>query len=474
MSEVYFHNYRIDPDTRYFLYIGELKNYGLNIFLKDALTRLQDHPFDFIAIVPDILEQYDYANVAVINPIAREKFLNIKQKYSCRVPGPTFMQAVSESPHVIKLIKDLLTRQGRVYVYMYESYREMTLDDMDGVSILGPSSRVANRLNNKIYQYENFQDVAPIPEFEVCRGLDDLRSKTEKLWPVWTDGIFVTTAYSAAGTNSVIARSWSDIGAKFKTGDYVYLISRYRPHRYDPTVLAVVANPSDVYVAGVADQRIEGGNRFTGSTYPSVLLPDLQTELYTLTRRVGCRLAQEGYRGIFGCDYIIDAQNNILFVEVNARKQGTTLEFCCTLEQLLPPGAPMLPELEYHAVVANRFPDNTQEPPVGLEGGIYWGTYNLKLTKDACVAGFMPFCGDERQCFGLAAREKVSRQFVILEHIGNDFVIAAGSFLGRIVALGQDHRSVQQGLAQGKKMLEATISRGWKTPAEEVTAKAVE
>jgi len=63
MSEVYFHNYRIDPDARYFLYIGELKNYGLNIFLKEALTRLHDRPFDFIAIVPDILEQYDYANV---------------------------------------------------------------------------------------------------------------------------------------------------------------------------------------------------------------------------------------------------------------------------------------------------------------------------------------------------------------------------------------------------------------------------
>ena len=60
--------------------------------------------------------------------------------------------------------------------------------------------------------------------------------------------------------------------------------------------------------------------------------------------------------------------------------------------------------------------------------------------------------------FQQATREKLTRQFVILEHIGNDFVIAAGSFLGRIVALGQNHESVRQGLQQGKRMLETTIA----------------
>ena len=458
MTEVYFHNTRIDPGTQYFIYIGELKNYGLNFFLKEALARIHNGPVDFIAIVPDILEQYDYANVIVINPLAQEKFFNVRQKYSCRVPGPTFMRAVSESPTVVKLIRRLLERQDKVYMYMYESLKEMSLDDIDGVHILGPKSLVAHTLNNKICQYENFGEAVPIPEFAVCRGLDDLQTTTDTLWDAWKDGIFVTTAYSAAGTNSLVARSWNEIGAKFTTGDYLYLASRYRPHRYDPTVLAVVANENDVYVAGVADQRIEGGNRFTGSTYPSVLSEALQTQLYAMTRRVGRKLGQAGYRGIFGCDYVVDDNNDILFVEVNARKQGTTLEFCCTLEQLLPPGAPMLPELEYYAVTANCFPDGARELPPGHDGGICWGTYNFKLTEETSVTGCMPYCGDERQCFRRAVQEKLSRQFVILEHIGHDFVIAAGSFLGRIVALGQDHDSVRQGLLQGKQMLEGTIA----------------
>ena len=39
MPSIYYSNFNIAEDTDYFLYIGELKNYGLNQFLKEALTR---------------------------------------------------------------------------------------------------------------------------------------------------------------------------------------------------------------------------------------------------------------------------------------------------------------------------------------------------------------------------------------------------------------------------------------------------
>ena len=52
--DVYFQNYHLEPGTQYFLYIGELKNYGLSIFLKDALSRIFNCPVDFIAVVPEV------------------------------------------------------------------------------------------------------------------------------------------------------------------------------------------------------------------------------------------------------------------------------------------------------------------------------------------------------------------------------------------------------------------------------------
>ncbi len=71
MSDIYFSNFQLEEDTEYFLYIGELKNYGLNTYLKEALSHIFSRKFDFIAIIPDIFEQYDYENLIVINPHAR-------------------------------------------------------------------------------------------------------------------------------------------------------------------------------------------------------------------------------------------------------------------------------------------------------------------------------------------------------------------------------------------------------------------
>ncbi|MBW2603667.1 MAG: hypothetical protein JRE28_05030 [Deltaproteobacteria bacterium] len=68
MSDIYFSNFQLEEDTEYFFYIGELKNYGLNTYLKEALSHIFSRKFDFISIVPDIFEQYDYENLIVINP----------------------------------------------------------------------------------------------------------------------------------------------------------------------------------------------------------------------------------------------------------------------------------------------------------------------------------------------------------------------------------------------------------------------
>ena len=457
MAKNYFENYRIDPDTHYFIYIGELKNYGLNNYLKQAMSRIHKRPVDFIAVVPDVLNQYDYENIIVINPVTMVKSIFDKQRYSCRVSAPVFMQAVSENPHIVRLIHRLLEQQDHLYLYMYESLPEMTLDSIPGVSILGPKSQIARRWNNKIYQYKTLSAHVPIPDWKVCQGMEALYLTTKGLWEPWEDGIFVTTPFSAAGMNSVIAHSFRDITGKFSITDQNYLISRFLPHAYDPTILALAANENDIYIAGIADQRIEGGNRFTGSTFPSALPQQTQEQLYTMTRKIGRIMASEGYRGIFGCDYIVDEQGRIHFLEVNARKQGTTLEFCCTLEKILPAECPILPELEYIAVTQNRLPRKCQEVPPGLDPGLCWGTYNYKLTQDVSVCGFMPATGGERNAFSKVYQNRLSRNYIVLEHIGNDFVIAKGSFLGRIVAVGKTMTDVIQGLDQGKKLLESTI-----------------
>lgn len=457
MSKIYFSNFQLEDDTEYFLYIGELKNYGLNQFLKESLSRIHNKKFEFISVVPDVFEQYNYANIIVINPNLETYACQYGSNVSCRVSLSDFAVAVSNSDRIRALIETLLKRQEHLYLYMFESLADLTLDEIPGVSILGPDRQIAQRMNNKTIQATGLQSVVPYVDFKICNGLEELLTATDELWSRWVDGIFVTLEYSAAGVNSIVAFSREDIEKKFTQQNATYLITRFVPHQWDPTVLAVAVNENEVYIAGVADQRIENGNRFTGSTFPSVLPPSVIGELKEHTRAVGRWLAAQGYRGIFGCDYIVTRDNVIHFLEINARKQGTTLEFCCTLEHLLPKGSPSLPELEYFAVVEGLLPANAIEPKTDAEQHLHWGTYNYKLHSNVITSNYIPQNSQEREAFAKISDGRLKKDFLILEHVGSDFVVAKGSFLARIVALGYDHQSVTQGLKQGQGTIELTF-----------------
>lgn len=458
MSCNYFSNFQLEEDLTYFFYIGELKNYGLNIFLKEALSRIYNKPFDFIAIVPDVLEQYNYKNIIAINPqlnTCRERF---NANVSCRVTAKEFIQTVSQDTEIRELVEKIAQKQKGAFLYMYESIAEMTLDEIEGVSILGPEKEIARQANNKSHQMQSLKDLVPVVEFKTCDGYKNLLDTCESLFNNWTDGIFITKEYSAAGINSTIAHSIQDIRDKFDGQDVPYLITRFVPHTHDPTVLGVVANPDEIYIAGVADQCIQNGNRFTGSTFPSILSSKVQDELIDHTRKVGSWLAGQGYRGIFGCDYIVTESGEIRFLEINARKQGTTLEFCCTLEQNLPDGSPMLPELEYYAVQHGKFPENAIEPELNLKN-IHWGTYNYKIHQPVMTSGYIPHGVWERESFAKIGANELVKDYLIMEHTGSDLFVTEGSFIARVVALGHDHQSVAQGIEQGRKIIELTFNK---------------
>jgi hypothetical protein len=456
MKDIFHSEYILESNVEYFLYIGELKNYFLNSFLAESLSRIHSRKFDFIAIVPDVHEKYFQKNLIVLNPDAQTILREQGYRVCCRLPGREFMSAVSKNEFIIDLVQRLKSKQDQVFIYMYESLPEMTLDKIPGVSILGPDSFTAHEINNKIYQFNRLSEILPMPEHRICDNLETLINDSARLLKVWTDGIFVTEEYSAAGAKSIVAHAIDEIKDKFQEKKRRYLISRFIPHKYDPTVLAVAANENDVYVAGVADQRIEQENRFTGSTFPTELSEEITNQLVRCTRKAGKWLASNGYRGIFGCDFIVDNSDNILFLEVNARKQGTTMEFCCTLEQSLPANAPNLPELEYFAVTQKKFPDNTVEL-FGNPKNIHWGTYNYKIPRMVRTKFHIPQQIIEREAFKKIADGEVSKDYIVLEHTGSDFIVAQGAFVGRIVALGSDSASVKEGIAEGRKILEKSI-----------------
>jgi len=275
MSKVIYQNYEYNPDNYYFLYIGELKCYGLNTFLQDALTKIKGKDVNFISIVPDVFEQYNYENIIVLNPLAEDFCHRSGRQITCRLSGKQFVQEVCSNTHVLKLIEDIISSQKELYIYMYESLPELTLTQIKGVQLLGPDPGLASKLNNKIYQYNILKNVVPLPEHHICQDLDEVQKIVPLISSKWQEGIFISQEYSAAGSNSAIVFSSFELKNKFKDKGGPFLVTKYIPHKYDPTVLAVVANENDVFIAGIADQNIEDGNKFTGRPVTELICNDV-------------------------------------------------------------------------------------------------------------------------------------------------------------------------------------------------------
>jgi hypothetical protein len=390
--------------------------------------------------------------------MARELFREKKRKVSFRIPYRTFASLVSASEVINELVRQLLDKQGHVFIHVFESVPELTLALIPGVRILGPSGHIAHIWNNKLYQLQRLKGCAPIIDYRVCQDAVDMLETARELWNQWPDGLFISQPYSAAGVNSFVAKSQEEIEDKAGHLRGKFFISRYIPHVSDPTVLGIVANAQDVFIAATADQEIQDGNKFRGSTFPSALPQETQQELREITRRIGQTMGRSGYRGIFGCDFIVDAAGRIFFVEVNARKQGTTMEMCCTLENALPPETPGLLELEYHAVMFDRFPDNKTELKEILNG-ICWRTFNFKLEQEAETDHIVPVDEDERTLFRQVVCEGQEHGVIVVEHVGGKQAVMPGTFLGRVVAVARDRCFLEADIRLGIEQLTDSIHK---------------
>lgn len=453
MDDVLFDSVRLEPGREYFLYIGELKTRCLNPFVREGLARRFGRPFAAVSICPDALTEYPFEDLLAINP-----WVAGRPGTAERRPMDRFAAHVSGHERVRALVRDILSRQERLFVWMFESKAELALTDIPGVELLGPAPELVHSLNDKTWQYRALGDLVPVVDFCVCDGRQAMLEACDSMQAACRDGVFVSCDYSAGGVSSMVVRATSEAACRFEA-EGRYLVSRYVPHLADPTVLGVVGGPDEVMVAGVADMHIEQGNKFRGSTYPSSLPAEVQRLLREHSAVIGRRLGQLGFRGIFGCDFIVAPDYGVFFIEVNPRKQGTTMEFCCALAHQLPDGAPNLPELEAAAVLDGRFPEGWCEPDhdAALTGALHWGTYNHKIeTPHVRTTAHPRRAMPEAELFARVAGGGPGGH-VVLEHVGAGVSVMPGTFLGRVAAVGRTREEMLAEREAGRARLAASI-----------------
>jgi hypothetical protein len=442
----------ISGDRIWFLYVGEIKAAGLNRFLTGPISSMAGKPAQCIHIVPDVLGQYPEGRYIVINPAAALAGTAAGKRCCVRTPVHKFAAQVSEDPQVKDLIDRILAVQDELLVNVFETSSDLDLGKEKPIRVIGPEAELAHTLNNKLLQYRMAGELGiPVPAGGTFEALPEALSFARE---VFSSGgrVFASAAYSAGGSNSIIAGSERIIEERFASQTDGLLVTRFMEHNHDPTVLGIVANENDVYIASVADQDVVG-TRFTGSSFPTVLEAGTVTTLKEYTRSIGRAMGRMGYRGAFGCDFIVTTEGQVLFIEINARKQGTTMETALTMLAALP-GHPSFPELELSAVLNGVFPDGLVEMDSTVSP-LAWSTYNYKADREVAVTDCITPVMGEESLFERAASGGGGS--IIIDHVGPDSHVDKGVFIARIVAAGPDRQTVKEALEEGVGEVDGTV-----------------
>jgi len=461
MDDLIIQKLSLDGKKAYLLYIGELKTINLCQTILPILSEKYERPFDLVAITPDVRSSYNgIENLVVINPVS--KSLNASQ--GCinhvRIPQGTFYEAVSNSENVSKLVQTLLKTQDKIPLYVYGNDPSLSLQQDSVFEVIAPDPVISERYNNKVLQLIMAREKRiPMPEGVVAESFKEACEVFKEKKHDW-DKIFCSAEYSAGGERSLIASCMEEIQDKYRflKTESRFLLTHYYDTVATPSVLGIIANPKDIFIANVVDQMIVG-TAFRGSIYPSNLPYTIQEDVRAITRRLGRILAKDGYRGAFGADFIVTDDEDVYFIEINARKQGTTQETEYAMKHIIPLESSFV-ELEYQALTEGRLHCDLEAVEDSLRpknAPFHWATYNVKTLKPTIIQKDAGMHFSEAMMFYRFRSNQGSNQAVIMDHVGRDVVVHKG-FIARAAAIGETREKTLFKLREAKDLIYQTIS----------------
>jgi len=215
----------------------------------------------------------------------------------------------------------------QVVVFKNTTRIERTCTTLD-LTLLNPSATLAAEVEGKISQLEwllfDHADVFPKPRIVV----DKLIDATPETYPCVVQ---FNTSHTGSGTHVVnTADDLEKLQEKFPNRP-----ARIFPFITGPTYTLNCTVGKDNIVPGQISYQITGLEPFTSNPLATIgndwALPQEELSLkqynwiMSVTKEVGARLQNEGWRGLFGVDVIIDqATQEVYLLEINARQPAST------------------------------------------------------------------------------------------------------------------------------------------------------
>lgn len=283
------------------------------------------------AVAP--LQWFDsYKIISLVeNPLAKKMNIIPLQKYfpkGARLPATN--KEIRTSPQVARLIHD---EHLEDYWHFYNYSLPQDADE----KALANDSRVAAKFENKVWLRETFGDTLRFPPFFIT-SLDMLRkmSITDCLEKLGAASLVIQHPTQTGGRGTYHAATQRDFDScvqsladSLRSSDKL-VVSQALSMPQERTIQACVANGS-VFVGPAQAQLVgqpslvssrRGDIQFCGGRIDTGLMNDTQYKLASQAAQiVGGRLKDEGYKGIFGMDFLV-SNGELYLLEVNPRLTG--------------------------------------------------------------------------------------------------------------------------------------------------------
>jgi biotin carboxylase len=231
-------------------------------------------------------------------------------------------------PEVLERVNERGPGGKSVFVFFDEETESLAAEA--GLEIALPSAELRHRLDSKITT-TRLADEAGVPSVPNVLGRAE---GYEELLALAREGdlgddLVVQTPYGDSGKTTFFVRSekdWDEHADDMKSQELKVM------RRIDPRAVAVeacltrhgtVVGPLMTDLTGYPELTPYRGGWCGNDIFPDALAPEHRERARRLTRRLGDRLAQEGYRGLLEVDYLVDADSGELYLgELNPRVSG--------------------------------------------------------------------------------------------------------------------------------------------------------
>jgi len=323
----------LQPDTNYFFSLLGPRFDVMNRRMGKSLAKRfggEWKPINIYNAMPN--KQYREDAFLLVNN-GEEDIWERAGRYTIRLPEYEDLNQLFVSSAVVSAaVERLQAQQSCIPVYSFTSSFFDATDKR--FTLLGPDPGIATHYDSKINHYRLFEQLGlPAIPGRVLSAREFDRHIKEMI------PCFVSSTFTSGGNESRYVfdqRDWQALRGQLRKVNRnapILATTLLDPIAYSLNVNVLVADRDATHTL-VVSRQIMRGRRYLGNLYPANISKEMEREIVRITQRVGDALSQEGFRGLFGLDFLVDMDGVVYVVDLNPRRQGGYACNALALEQM--------------------------------------------------------------------------------------------------------------------------------------------